>query len=58
MVSSGTQLGVGFFHKGMTQNSKHNKAYCHGCVVVKLGLEPEGNDPEQCFHDNVKYASI
>jgi hypothetical protein len=58
--SSGTRLGPlwAFFHKGEAQNSKHNKAYCHGCVAVKLELEPEGNSAEQRFHDGEKYAGI
>ena len=50
---SGTRLGKlwDFYHKGDTQNSKHYKCYCHGCVAVKLTLQPAENSPEQRFQD-------
>lgn len=48
-MSSSTRLGPlwQFFHTGEAQNSKHKKAYCRGCVEVKLGLEPEENSAAQ-----------
>src|SRR5882762_3922814 len=54
---SGTRLGKlwDFYHKGEAQNSKHYKSYCHGCVAVKLALEPAEDSPEQRFqHGQIK----
>jgi hypothetical protein len=47
-----------FFHKGEAQNKSHHKAYCKGCVTVKLELKPADHPKEQCFTDGETYTDM
>ena len=47
-----------YFHKGDAQNKSHSKAYCKGCVTVKLLLEPADHPKEQHFTNGEIYDNI